>query len=134
MTMRLPSMILLAALALSGCGKQDLPRRRQPGSGARCRAGTGSGAGPEARGRGRQRDRQVDLQQGLRDATPPAWARPSPATRPTGASARRRATETLYKHRARRLHRQEGHDARQGGNTSLGDADVKAAVEYMLSR
>ena len=105
-------------------------RGRQLGHGCRrsCRSGAAAAPQPPQRRPPLPAPAKPSTSRPASPATPPAWPmRPSSATRPPGRRASRRACRP-----GAVGHQGQGRDAAQGWLARASDADIRAAVEYMV--
>lgn len=137
MTMRLPSMILLAALALSGCGKQEAaPAPSAPAPAPAAAPAPDPAPAPEAAVAAADNELGKSTFNKVCAMCHAAGVggAPKPGDKADWGERAAQGKETLYKHALEGFTGKKGMMPAKGGNTALGDADVKAAVEYMLSR
>ena len=69
-----------------------------------------------------------------RATVPPSRVLRRRATRPPGARASHRATDTLYKHAIEGFQGKAGFMPPKGGRTDLSDQSVRNAVDYLVSQ
>lgn len=129
MTTRLPSMILLAVLALSGCGKQEAAPAPAPAA----TPAPAAAPAPVTAADNELGKSTYNKVCALCHAAGVGGA-PKPGDKADWGERVAQGKDTLYKHALEGFTGKKGMMPARGGNTTLGDADVKAAVDYMVSR
>jgi len=133
MTMRFPFAILLATLALAGCGKQDAAPAAAPAAAPVAAAPAPSAAPAVAAADNEAGKSTYNKVCALCHAAGVGGA-PKPGDKPDWAERTAQGKDTLYKHALEGFTGKKGMMPARGGNAALADADVKAAVDYMVSR
>lgn len=132
MTTRAPIALLLAALLLAGCGQKDTPAPA-PAPTPAPTAAPSAPATPVAAADNELGRSTFNKVCGLCHAAGIGGA-PKPGDKADWAERLAQGKDTLYRHALEGFTGKKGQMPARGGNAQLPDGDVKAAVDYMLSR
>lgn len=126
--------LVAAAIVLSACGKQEPAAAPAPAATPAPAAAPAPSAAPVAAAADNAAGKSVyNKVCSLCHGAGVAGA-PKPGDKADWGPRIAQGQDVLYKHALEGFTGKKGMMPAKGGNTSLGDADVKAAVEYMLSR
>jgi len=119
-------LVLSAAVLLAACGKPE----SAPPAAAPAAAPVATAAAPAANEQGKSVFGKTCA---LCHAAGVAGA-PKPGDKADWGPRIAQGNDTLYKHALEGFNGSKGQMPPRGGNTALSDADVKAAVDYMVSQ